>query len=318
MMYENEGIENKQSLMDDSIGRKILDAAVAIIAQDGYENLTIRRVAKESGCSNSAIYVRFEDKDALARAVAALHAKPFLLIMDESYVREDDVPTNLNRIMKNALEKVYTMDLESAHMQMVYCGSLKHSENPFIKRVESYLKNAMDSGAISVGKAQVMAMTLVTTFWGFAFMMRANKEIDLEAAQKMLEQQNEVLLSGIIGKVEDSEEEPIWALLKEQGVSVDKALERMKGNKEAYKNFLKEFFEDPDFEALRESIEAQSVKGAFDYAHGLKGMAGNLGLDRVHGKISILVEILRQGSLDGAMEAYEEVMEICKGIMALL
>ena len=47
-------------------------------------------------------------------------------------------------------------------------------------------------------------------------------------------------------------------------------------------------------------------------------MAGNLGLDRVHGKISILVEILRQGSLDGAMEAYEEVMDNCKGIMALL
>ena len=318
MMYENEGIENKQSLMDDSIGRKILDAAVAIIEQDGYENLTIRRVAKESGCSNSAIYVRFEDKDALARAVAALHAKPFLLIMDESYVREDDVSTNLNRIMKNALEKVYTMDLESAHMQMVYCGSLKHSENPFIKRVESYLKNAMDSGAISVGNAQVMAITLVTAFWGFAFMMRANKEIDLEVAQKMLEQQKEVLLGGIIGKAKTTEEEPIWALLKEQGVSVDKALERMKGNKEAYKSFLKEFFEDPDFEALRESIEAQIAKDAFDYAHGLKGMAGNLGLDRVHGKISILVEILRQGSLDGAMEAYEEVMEICKGIMALL
>lgn len=318
MMYENEGIENKQTLMEDSIGRKILDAAVAIIAQDGYENLTIRRVAKESGCSNSAIYVRFEDKDALARAVAALHAKPFLLIMDESYDREDDVRSNLNRIMKNALEKVYTMDLESAHMQMIYCGSLKHSENPFIKRVESYIKNAMDAGLVPSGNAQTMAFTLISSFWGFAFLMRSNKEIDLETAQKMLEVQNEVLLNGIISKASQSEEESIWALLKEQGVNVDKALERMKGNKEAYKSFLKEFFEDPDFEALQESIDAQNVKDAFDYAHGLKGMAGNLGLDRVHGKISILVEILRKGSLEGAMEAYEEVMETCKGIMNLL
>ena len=123
MIYENEGIENNQTLMDDSIGRKILDAAVAIVEQEGYESLTIRRVAKESGCSNSAIYVRFEDKDALARAVAALHAKPFLLIMDENYREEDDAVKNMNRITKNALEKVYTMDLESAHMQMLYCGS---------------------------------------------------------------------------------------------------------------------------------------------------------------------------------------------------
>lgn len=318
MMYENEGIENKQTLMEDSIGRKILDAAIDIIAKDGYENLTIRRVAKESGCSNSAIYVRFEDKDALARAVAALHAKPFLLIMDESYAREDDVRRNLNRITKSALEKVYTMDLESAHMQMVYCGSLKHSENPYIKRVESYIKNAMDAGAIQKGNAQSLAFTLISSFWGFAFLMRSNKDIDLETAQKMIEVQNEILLNGIIGKECQSEEETIWTLLREQGVNVDKALERMKGNKEAYKNFLKEFFEDPDFEALQESIDAQNVKDAFDYAHGLKGMAGNLGLDRVHGKISILVEILRQGSLEGAMEAYEEVMETCKGIMNLL
>lgn len=318
MAYGNEGMENGQSLMDDSIGRKILDAAVAIIAQDGYENLTIRRVAKESGCSNSAIYLRFEDKDALARAVAALHAKPFLLVMDESYVREDDVPTNLKRIMRNALEVVYTMDLDSAHMQMVYCGSLGYSENPFIKRVESYLKHAMDAGEIAPGNAQLMAITLISAFWGFAFLVRANQEIDLEMACKLLERQNEVLLKGIIGKGGIAGEESIWGLLKEHGVSVDKALERMKGNKEAYKTFLKEFFEDSDFTALQESIENRNVKDAFDYAHGLKGMAGNLGLDRVHGKISILVEILRQGSLDGAMEAYEEVMRSCKGIMDLL
>lgn len=318
MLFENEGFDSKQSLMEDSIGRKILDAAVAIVEQDGYENLTIRRVAKESGCSNSAIYVRFEDKDALARAVAALHAKPFLLAMDESFVREEDVPTNLKRIMKNALEMVYNMDLESAHMQMLYCGSLKHSENPYIKRVESYLKLAMDTGDIAVGNVQVMAVTLVASFWGFAFLMRSNADIDLEMAQKLLEQQNDVLLKGIIGKDSAKEEEAIWGILKEQGVSVDKALERMKGNREAYKSFLQEFFEDPDFEALEQSIEAQSVKDAFDYAHGLKGMAGNLGLDHVHAKISILVEILRQGSLEGAKEAYEEVMGICKGISALL
>ena len=176
----------------------------------------------------------------------------------------------------------------------------------------------MDAGNIALGNAQIMAITLVTSFWGFAFMMRSNKEIDFEMAQKLLEQQNEVLLKGIVGKNNVVEEDAIWGILKEQGVSVDKALERMKGNKEAYKSFLQEFFEDPDFEALKQSIEAQSAKDAFEYAHGLKGMAGNLGLDHVHSKISILVEILRQGSLEGAKEAYEEVMEICKGITVLL
>lgn len=61
-MYEN-GEDSKQMLIEDSIGRKILDAAIEIINEEGYENLTIRKVAKMSGCSNSAIYMRFEDKE---------------------------------------------------------------------------------------------------------------------------------------------------------------------------------------------------------------------------------------------------------------
>ncbi len=311
MLYEREGIE-------DTIGRKILDAAVAIIAQDGYENLTIRRVAKESGCSNSAIYVRFEDKDALARAVAALHAKPFLLTMDECYQKEDNVRTILDKITKGVLEKVYEMDLESAHIQMVYCGSLKHSENPFIKRVEGYVKYSMSVGEISRGDALAMAATIISFFWGFAFMARSNKEIDLETAKKMLEAQNEVILRGLLAREESEQEAGLWGILKEQGVNVDKALERLKGNKEAYRDFLKEFFEDPDFDALQESIEAQRVREAFGYAHGLKGMAGNLGLEQIHSKISVLVEILRQGSLEGAADAYEEVREKCRMIQGLL
>lgn len=318
MIYENEGIENKQTLMEDSIGRKILDAAIKIIEQEGYENLTIRRVAKESGCSNSAIYVRFEDKDALAMAVAALHAKPFLLNMDENYRREEDPLGNLNRITKNALEKIYSMDLESAHMQMLYCGRQKMGENPYLKRVESYIKDAVDDGLIQNGDSRDIAFAILSSFLGFAFLVRANKDIDMETAQKMLETHNKILLGGVTGKKSQSEKEPIWGLLKENGVNVDKALERMKGNRGAYKSFLKEFFEDPDFEALQESIEAQDAKDAFDYAHGLKGMAGNLGLDNVHSKISVLVEILRQGSLEGASEAYTEVMKVCNTIVDLL
>lgn len=57
---------------------------------------------------------------------------------------------------------------------------------------------------------------------------------------------------------------------------------------------------------------------AFEYAHGLKGMAANLGLDEVRSRLSVLVEILRPGGLDGAAEAYDEVMEACRIVTVLL
>lgn len=305
----------KQMLIDDSVGRKILDAAIKIISNEGYENLTIRKVAKESSCSNSAIYLRFEDKDALARAVAELHAKPFLLIMDDNYVKDQDFFTNYNRITKLKLEKLYSYDAASIHMQVLYRGNLDIDKSPVILRLEYYLKNAIARGEINVKNPKDTAFLFSASFWGLLEMIAAKGTYGLEEAKRMLELQNNILYNGIrIVKDEDS----IWDLLKKNGVNVDKALERMNGNRETYKMFLSEFFEDPDFENLRSEILGQNARNAFEYAHGLKGMAANLGLDNIHNKLSILVEILRQGSLENAIEAYDEVVQVSEEIKFLL
>ena len=288
-MYEN-GEDSKQMLIEDSIRRKILDAAIEIINEEGYENLTIRKVAKMSGCSNSAIYMRFEDKDALARAVAALYAKPFLRLMDDNYKEEDSFIQNMNRIAKAEYDRIQEMDSESVHLQMVYRGSLPQNENPFLLRLAGYLENAAATGEIRTGDY-------------------------LEMAYRILDTQNRMMLHGL--EIEHNENN-FWNILRSKGVDVDKALERMKGNKDAYKSFLVEFFDDPDFAALRESLGENNTSDAFEYAHGLKGMAANLGLDAVYQPLSKLVEILRQGSMEGAMDAYKQVCDACKVVTALL
>lgn len=313
-MLEN-GESSKQMLIEDSIGRKILDSAIDIINQEGYENLTIRKVAKESGCSNSAIYMRFEDKDALARAVAALHAKPFLMLVDDNYRAGENISQNINRIARAQLDKVLEMDLEAVNMHILYLSDMIKEENPFLLKAAGYLKEGAARGEIRNGNFLDMAYALYASFWGLAYMIRANKDMTREQAYQLLEVQNTVLINGI--RMERSED-TFWDILKDKGVDVDKALERMKGNKDAYKSFLVEFFEDPDFEALKESIDQKDAREAFDYAHGLKGMAANLGLDGVHNALSVLVEILRQGSLEGAAESYGEVMAACDMITVLL
>lgn len=302
-------------MIDDNVGRKILDTATAIISREGYENLTIRKVAKESGCSNSAIYQRFGDKNALARAVAALQAKPFLIVMDEVYSKDADLFTNLDRITKKILEKLYSFETEAIYMQIIYHGNMEIAVNPFILRIEEYLKNAMLRGETNVADARQTAFVLSSSFLGFVQLVRANKSIDMEKANKLLETQNRIIYNGIsVGKGKDV----LWDMLRKRGVDVDRALARMKGNKDAYKNFLIEFFGDPDFEALGTEIKAGNAKIAFEYAHGLKGMAANLGLDEVRSRLGVLVEILRPGGLDGAQKAYDDVMETCGKITVLL
>jgi Chemotaxis protein histidine kinase and related kinases len=113
-------------------------------------------------------------------------------------------------------------------------------------------------------------------------------------------------------------EKSLWEMLEERGVNVKRALLIMKGNEEAYKRFLAEFFEDPDFVRLGEAIRAKETQNAFTYAHGLKGMAANLGLDRIYEMLDMLVEILRSDKLEGAQEIYDTVMQKCDRIAGLL
>jgi len=171
-MLEN-GENNRQMLIDDATGRKILDAAIRIIDEEGYDNLTIRRVAKESGCSNTAIYMRFADKDALAREVAALRAKPFFRMVEENYVAGDEISQNVSRIARAQLDKVYEMDLEAIRMQILYLGGLKKEENHLLLKIAEYLKAAADKGLVRSGNYMDMAFSMYASFWGLAYMLRS-------------------------------------------------------------------------------------------------------------------------------------------------
>ncbi len=298
---------------EDAIGLRILEAALSIIKEEGYENLKIRKVASVSGCSNSAIYTRFEDKDALCDAIAKMHAQPVYEIICKVYRPEMDVVTNLQRMAHAEMEIFYALDLDTCIQQMRYRG--KDGDNPFVKKIEEVLRNASRKGEIKTESIMGSAYSIEASFWGFVCMTKANPKLNFEAVSSML---NKYILSICAALLVKSEATDIWDEVKKHGVNVDKALERLKGNKTTYKEFLIEFFEEPDFEALEDALSKKDTRRAFEYAHGLKGMAANLGLDSVYEPLSEMVEVLRVSSLDGANDLYEKVKIACKDISGII
>ena len=49
--------------------RSILDQARLLLLAEGYQNLSMRRIARAAGCSATSIYLHFDDKDALVHAL---------------------------------------------------------------------------------------------------------------------------------------------------------------------------------------------------------------------------------------------------------
>ncbi len=86
------------------------------------------------------------------------------------------------------------------------------------------------------------------------------------------------------------------------GIHASEGVERVGGNAEAYESMLVRFPKDPYFSRLCEAITQKNVETAFEAAHALKGIVGNLSMNRMYDDLVPLVEQLRGGSMEGADE----------------
>lgn len=109
------------------------------------------------------------------------------------------------------------------------------------------------------------------------------------------------------------------AELETMGVDVDSALGRFLNNERMYMRFLLKFTDDKSLILLESSIAEDKIKDAFLYAHNMKGLTANLGIDCLYEILIPLVEQLRTGEKTCLPEAlpvlrkkYNEVCRLIK------
>ncbi|HAN59044.1 MAG TPA: Hpt domain-containing protein [Erysipelotrichaceae bacterium] len=100
------------------------------------------------------------------------------------------------------------------------------------------------------------------------------------------------------------------------GIDYDDGLNRFVGNKDMYEKFLLSFKDDPSYAQMLTAIEAKDAKAAFNAAHSLKGLSGNLSMKKLYERVCVLVEELREGDLSHVDEslppvtaAYQELVD---------
>jgi chemotaxis protein histidine kinase CheA len=94
--------------------------------------------------------------------------------------------------------------------------------------------------------------------------------------------------------------------LRAMGCDVDGAMERFLEDEAFYFECYDKAMQDPCFDLLEEDLENHDVKSAFENAHTLKGVIGNLGLTPLLEMMTQIVEPLRVGEDEGMIEKYQE------------
>ena len=84
--------------------------------------------------------------------------------------------------------------------------------------------------------------------------------------------------------------------LRAWGADVDEALPRCLNNEAFYLRLVAKVLEEPSFDRLREAVEAGDLVKAFEQAHALKGVTGNLALTPIDRPVREITELLRSGT----------------------
>jgi HPt (histidine-containing phosphotransfer) domain-containing protein len=106
--------------------------------------------------------------------------------------------------------------------------------------------------------------------------------------------------------------------LKEAGVDTEGALRRFVGNAKLYCQFLSDFPNDENFSLILPALEKQDFEGALTAVHTLKGVSGNLGLNRLFAASSNMVALIRAGEHEKAAASYGEVKRAYEDICACI
>lgn len=111
--------------------------------------------------------------------------------------------------------------------------------------------------------------------------------------------------------------------LIENGADVEGTLHRFMGNEALFSKFLLKFKDDTNYGGLMESLDRGNYEEAFKFAHTLKGVSANLGLDPICRPVSALTELLRgktasEVDRDGVAAQREALEEAYKRFMELL
>lgn len=113
-------------------------------------------------------------------------------------------------------------------------------------------------------------------------------------------------------------EEKQVEMLMEHGIDYVDGVERFGDNAPMFERFIIRFLDDKYFDQLEGAIEDNDVEEAFQVAHTLKGVVGNLSFKRYFKTVDVVTEALRANDIDKAKEKMGDVKDSHKDVMKAL
>lgn len=120
--------------------KQIVDAAVVVIAQNGYHQAQVSKIAKEAGVADGTIYLYFKNKEDIL--VSVFREKMGIFTNNLREILEQDLNTSekLSRMIDNHFRVLH----EDRHLAIVTQLELRQSGKKLRLRINEVLKDYLD------------------------------------------------------------------------------------------------------------------------------------------------------------------------------
>ena len=184
---------------NDAIKKMIIDAALKICIEDGYKEVTVRRIGDEIGYSTGVIYYHFKDKQDIMDCLDQQ--------LDEEVYNTVSALMDSNKSLKENIAALYdyVCDLSynnyDAYRRIFASSRIEanhYTQKMWTKMFVECLTNAANNGEIKNENIEIKAKCLLSYIIGYNLLFFEIAKTDIETAHSEKEAAVNSIINGIL------------------------------------------------------------------------------------------------------------------------
>ncbi|MBC8059495.1 MAG: TetR/AcrR family transcriptional regulator [Clostridiaceae bacterium] len=202
------GIAERKQLEKEIIRKKILDAASEILIKEGYENLSIRKIATKIEYSPGIIYHYFENKAEIVTSVAEEGYEKILKSLGQVPVDVENPEKSIEKGLRNYIElmleapqqfrAVLMSDIEAIQEKVNVLKEGISKERKSIQGLCNLVTLGVEKGKFREMDVELTAQILWTSTHGLLSRLILEKNISEQQKQRLINHHFQILINGLI------------------------------------------------------------------------------------------------------------------------
>lgn len=190
-----------QKTRSEAIRAEIIDNALDIAVSEGFEALSVRKLAERMKYSTGVVYYHFKDKDEIigaiqARQIAYLRDKIENVVSGEKSLAEN-IRSAFYEAFQLAVNEPLKYNLVVTSLQSRRVSAFSPQKNALLVMLAELLRNASDSGELAISNPDAAAFAVWSSFGGFHLRI-SQMDISPAEAENLFDTQVNIILYGLL------------------------------------------------------------------------------------------------------------------------